>query len=267
MSLRRSLGVTERVSSEKKPSPRAPISEFIWNIVSELQGFEPLSEQSLHNLTLANETLKKEALIVYLNHTSTKDAPVAISLVLSHLTNAIRFLGPAGMKHYDFSRDPINAILLRALRLLNIRAVPVIQHDDLESYPPHLRETLIKQLKKKTRGLLNRSRSVYGITPEGKRNKETGTILRARPGIGKLEKVAPRNIKYLPIAIVYKEYSQKPQVVVGKPESLAELVTIFDVLLPREETERAQKIADLLMYNLSLLMPKELRGFYSDFDI
>lgn len=250
----------------QKPVPRALIPEIIWNKISESQGFEPLSEESLHNLALANEILKKEAIVVYANHTSMKDAPVVIALVLSHLTNAKNFLGPAGMKHYDFSRDPKNAILLRALRLLKIQAVPVVQHDDLEQYPQHIQRAMIKNLIVKTRHLLRKPRSVYGIAPEGTRNK-LGTLLPGRPGIGKLAKMAPNDIKYLPIAIIYKEFSEKPQVVVGRPESLGSLLSTFDVYLPRDEKHRSQKITDLLMYNLSLLMPKELRGYYADFEI
>lgn len=124
------------------PVPRAPISEFFWHKVSEQHGFAPLSEKSLRNLAEANKILKDKALVVYTNHTSMNDAVVAISLILSQLTKAVRFMGPAGMKHYDFSRDLKSAVLLRALRILNIHAIPVIQHDDLDHYPDEKRELL-----------------------------------------------------------------------------------------------------------------------------
>lgn len=259
-------GSKEKTVDTHHPSPRSPIAEFIWDRMRDKHNFEPLSEQSLQNLARANEHLKQGALVVYLNHTSTNDAPVAISLVLSHLTNARRFMGPAGMKHYDLSRDPKNAVLLRALRLLNIHAMPVVQHDDLEHYPPEKRERLLTNLKRKAQNLLSKPGSIYGITPEGTRNRETGTLLRARPGIGKLQKYS-HNLTYLPIAITYAQHSEQPQVVIGAPERLGDLVNVFDVMLPQEENERAQAIADLLMYNLSLLMPESLRGVYTNFEI
>ncbi len=125
-----------------QPTLRSLLAEKIWSKVCEAHNFEPLSEQSLKNLAEANEALKKQALIIYLNHTSTQDVSVAISLILSHLTNARHFMGPAGMKHYDLKRDPVNGILLRSLRLLNIQVMPVVQQNDLDSYTEEKRINL-----------------------------------------------------------------------------------------------------------------------------
>lgn len=247
------------------PSPRAPIYELLWKRIAEKYKFAPLSPESMRNLATVNEILKYEAIVIYVNHTSMNDALVSISLILSHLTNAVRYIGPAGMKHYDISRDPKNALLLRALRVFNIHAVPVVQHDDLEYYPPEKRDQLVKRLKQKTIKLLQKPRSVYGIAPEGKRNVN-GTLLKARPGIGKLEKMS-RGLKYLPIAIVYEKFSNKPQIVVGIPQTIENLVNMYNTTLPSDETQRAQKIADILMYKLSCLLPKQLRGYYSDFEL
>ena len=248
------------------PTPRSPIAEFIWHRVREKNNLEPLSVQSLQNLAEANEALKHEALVVYVNHTDTNDVPVALSLVLAHLTNARKFAGPAGMKHYDFSRDPKNALLLRSLKLLNIHALPVVQHNDLEQYSPEAREQLVQFLKAEAQKILRRPRSIYAIAPEGTRNQSTGTLQQARPGIGKIQKLA-HNLRYMPIAITYEKHAQNPQVVVGSPETLGTLLNVFDVLLPDEPEQRAQVIADLLMYKLSLLLPEHLRGFYTDFEI
>ncbi len=265
MAIFRRKNKEEKDRDQRMPSPRAPISKFIWKLVSEQHEFAPLSEKSLQNLAEANKVLKDKALVVYINHTSMSDAAVAISLILSHLTNAVRFMGPAGMKHYDFSRDPKSALLLRSLKILNIHAIPVIQHDDLDHYPAKKRELLTNRLKQKTKKMLRQRGAIYGIAPEGKRNAD-GTLLQARPGIGKLEKIS-RYIHYLPVAITYNKFSEKPEVVVGKPETLGELISDYDVLLPRDEAARAQKIADVLMYNLSRLLPKDLRGYYKDLEI
>jgi len=192
------------------PYPKSPIAEKIWEIISEKHEFAPLSQESLVNLGIANELLKKEAIIVYLNHSSEDDASVAIALALSHLTNAVRFMGPAGMKHYDLKRDKKNGILLRSLRLLNIHVIPVVQHDDLDNYSESKRNRMLKRLKKKSKSLLSKKGGIYGISPEGTRNQEDFKLLPARPGIGKVGKYAPKNICYLPIAIVYKNQSDKP---------------------------------------------------------
>ncbi len=260
------LRTAEQEQESNRPTPRRPFAERIFKKVSETHNFEPLSAESLQNLAEANQLLAKEALIIYVNHTSTSDAAVAITLALSHLTNARHFMAPAGMKHYDLTRDPMNAILLRSLRLLNIQVMPVVQHNDLENYPPKKKERMIQQLKKKAQRFLNKPRSIYGITPEGTRNKKTGELLEGRPGLGKLEKHAPQTIKYLPIAIIYEKYSDKPQIVVGKPETLGSVTNNLEVTLPEEENARAKKITDILMYKLSLLMPQNLRGQYSDYN-
>lgn len=257
--------------TEYVPQPRSPIAEKIWKLVSEKHEFAPLSERSLKNLAKANEILKNEAIIIYSNHTSKNDAPVAIALTLSHLTNAKRLMAPAGMKHYDLKRDHQrdlkSALMLRALRILRIHIIPVVQHDDLDNYPEKKRQDMLRKLKNKANSLLKKAGGVYGITPEGTRSKETGKLLRARPGIGKVGKYAPRDIKYLPVGIVYKSQSEKPQVVVGEPESLGNLLQVYDVFLQGTEDEQAQQIADLLMFNLSRLLPEEIRGIYENFDI
>ena len=100
-----------------------------------------LSSESQKNLSELNSLLETNSAVIYLNHTSTLDAPVAISVILTHLTNAKRFLGPVGMKHYDFMRDPSSAILLRALRLLKIHSIPVVQVSDTKRYAGEKRQT------------------------------------------------------------------------------------------------------------------------------
>ena len=256
-------GLRKSTSKETELSnPKSPLGEKVWEIVRRLYQLEPLTTQSLAHLATANQLLSQQALVVYINHTAS-DVPVAVPLVLAHLTNARRFAGPAGMKHYDFARDPKNAVLLRALRLFNMHALPVVQHNDLDHYTPQRRQQLITNLKNKTRKMLQQPRTIYGIAPEGTRNQNTGTLQQAR-GIGKLQTYNP-NLAYLPVAITYPKYSQNPQVAVGKPLTTTELFKTYNAQAPLEEKQKEQFTTNLLMYHLSLLLPMELRGVYRDF--
>lgn len=248
--------------SELHPQPRKPLAEKIWKIICEKHDFAPLSEESLKNLALANQTLKTESIVVYANHTSKSDAEVAVALVLSHLTNAKRYMAPAGMKHYDLRRDFKSGVLLRALKILNIHIIPVVQHDDLDAYPERKRKGMLAKLKQRATSLLTKPQGIYGITPEGTRSKETLQLLRARPGVGKIEKYAPADIQYVPVGILYKNQAEKPEVIVGKPESIAEIQQRLGVQISDSEETRAQEIADILMYKLSLLLPQHIRGYY-----
>jgi len=196
---------------------------------------------------------------VYFNHTAS-DVPVAVPLILAHLTNARKFAGPAGMKHYDFTRDPKNAVLLRSLKILNMHALPVVQNSDLDQYPPKKRNQLIADLKNKTKKILTKPRTIYWIAPEGTRNQIIGTLQQAR-GIENLQKFNP-NLSYLPVAIMYPKFSNSPQVAVGKPLTVAALFDTYKVEPPKVIDQKTQLTTDLLMYHLSLLLPRELRGVY-----
>lgn len=245
--------------SEYKPKPYSPIANTIWERVQKKHNFAELSAESKRNLAAANEILKHSTLVVYANHTSTKDVTVGIALMLSHLTNARNFLAPAGMKHYDMRRDPKNGILFRALRLLNMHAIPIVQTDDLDSYSPEKREKLLAKLKQRTAQLLGQPRSIYGIFPEGTRNKKTGALLKAKPGIAKIEKYTDKPLYYLPIAIVYEKWDE-PQVVVGEPQTLAEILERNGQAIPKDQ---AEQIADVHMQRLAELLPKSMRGSYA----
>ena len=73
------------------------------------------SSESEQNLNQLNEILAENSAVFYLNHTSKMDAVLAIFMIFSQLPNATRLLGPAGMRHYDWRRDPSSALLLRLL--------------------------------------------------------------------------------------------------------------------------------------------------------
>ncbi len=64
---------------------------------------------------------------------------------------------------------------------------------------------------------------------------------------------------------MYKKFSNQPQVVVGKAQDLKSVLAhTHTQQLPQDENARAQKITDLLMFQLSRLLPENLRGFYKN---
>ena len=165
------------------------------------------------------------------------------------------------MRHYDLGRDVKNGMLLRALRILNVHVIPVVQKSDLESYPETKREQLLLNLKTRTEKLFAKKGSVYGITPEGTRNKETGQLQQANTGIAQLEKYAPKDrpLIYVPVAIILNKFSNQPEVVVGKPQTLAQTI---DSSQREIDFSSLQQVADMHMRRLSALMQEHMRGHY-----
>lgn len=250
-------------SSESQPkSLRTRLGERLWGKTKERNGLPELSAESAANIAEANSLLENHCLVVYANHMSIRDAEIAVTLALSKLSNAKRFLVPAGMRHYDLGRDMKNGILLRALRILNVHVIPVVQKSDLESYPEAKRAQLLLNLKTRTERLFAKKGSVYGITPEGTRNKETGQLQQANTGIAQLEKYAPKDrpLIYVPVAIILNKFSNQPEVVVGEPQTLAQTI---DSSHKKVDLSSLQQVADMHMYRLSTLMQEHMRGYYS----
>ena len=225
-----------RKLAEAKQTLKTNFGEKRWEKVKEKNNLPELSHESQKNLEEANQLLKTNSLVIYANHTSNRDAEVAVAIAISKLSNAI---------------------LLRSLILLNVKIIPVVQKTDADYYPEKKRRSLIKRLKLKTKRLFAKSGSVYGITPEGTRNKEKGQLQKANTGIAKLEQYAPKDrpLIYLPISITFEEFSNEPQVVVGKPMPLSE------VMKNKENINSHQDIADLHMYRLAALQEEKLRGY------
>jgi 1-acyl-sn-glycerol-3-phosphate acyltransferase len=219
-----------------------------------------MSEQSQANLVRLNEVLVTDPAVVYINHTSTMDAPVAILMVLSQLPNSKQILGPVGMKHYDPKRDLFGAAGLRSLKLLGIHPMPVVQVDDEVDYGVR-QSKMIEGLKEQTKNALNEPGSLYGIAPEGTRNKD-GILQRAKRGIGYLERYSDR-LYYTPTAIIYKNFSDQPQIAIGEPLQIGDILPT-DLELPIDPKDRAQAIADIHMRRLAKLIPAKLRGFYAE---
>ena len=240
-----------------KPDFKRLLAKKSWDYLINNLGLE-FSSGSQSNLLRLNELLKTNSAVVYINHTEKMDAPIAISMVLNYLTNAKNILGPVGMKHYDWTRDPVSAALFRILPSLGVQPEPIVQVGDEKNYGAK-KQLMIENLKEQTSIMMKKASSVYGIAPEGKRNKKDGALQKANKGMGFLEKYS--DLYYLPVAIIYKKYSSKPEVIVGKP-------LLFDEIIPDisnlsyDPKERAQEITDIHMKRLAEIMPKKQRGYY-----
>lgn len=241
---------------------------FWWLVEKHFKSTEILDEQSLANLRLANEFLKEGSIVLTTNHQKIADAPVIISMIFEHLSNAKFFAGPAGLKHFDLGRDSGSAVLLRALRFLNVYATPVVQHNDSRAgeYSSKKAE-LIEDLKKITFAVLGNPGGVYGIAPEGTRNP-SGELQQGRPGVGSLRQFHdPEKVLYLPIAVIYpSEKNPHLQIKVGTPKLINEVIDVSQ--LPTDENgkstpEARQVVSDALMMRIAELLPEEMRGYYA----
>lgn len=255
-----------KIEKKEKQSSILSPKEKLWEIIRTKNGLPELNQESLDNITAANEILKTNSLVLYMNHTSFADAQIGAALALARFPNAKRFLAPAGMKHYDIVRDPINALALRSLKLLNMHLMPVVQASDIKSYSPKKRAKLIERLKQKTVRFLNKPGSVYAITPEGTRNKETGQLTKGK-GLAELGKYSKKELYFMPISVLYPKFTDKPQIVIGKPIALSSIQDHADKshrVLKEQNPKSSQFTTDVLMLELAKLLPLGFRGYYQD---
>ena len=178
-------------------------------------------------------------------------------------------MGPAGMKHYDFSRDPIHALELRALRLFGIHAVPVVQEGDIYQYSQAKAKGMITHLRQFTEHLLNQRGTVYAIAPEGTRS-HSGELQRGKRGVGMLETFTTNPdmpLTYLPVGLVYAEQDpEHPRLVVSQPFTLNEVLPepAAAALNTMAVKPKSQAVTDILMTVLAQSLPEHMRGEYAD---
>lgn len=261
--------------SERFLRVREKIANFAWSVMERKYQHDFLDQESRANLVETNEFLKTGSVVVYVNHQKIVDTPIAISLALKNLSEAKNFLGPAGMKHFDINRDPMMAVLLRALKLLHVYAVPVVQHNEANAnqYQASDKAMMAAVLRELAEEMLGTPGNVYGIAPEGTRNK-SGQLLEGRFGLGRLRHLhQPDKVGYLPIAVIYPEKDAagnetRPfQIKVGKMVFWNDLVDSSQ--LPKGDDSDTAKfrdkiVTDALMQQLAQLLPLEMRGYYSD---
>ncbi len=235
-----------------------------WGAFESSLGFE-VSIDSSENISQANTHLRDAAVGVFVNHQRIADTPIAISFLLSHLPNAGDMMGPAGMKHFDFKRDPFSAAVFRMLPPIGIRPVPVVQDGDSQNYSERERQDMLDRLKAKASAAIVSPGGIYGIAPEGTRS-HGGTLQSSKRGLGYLPGYDPEGrLLYVPVGIIYKNVhlgTEQNEIRVGEPFRFSDL-GLDERQLPDDRKKRAQLIADSMMLHLAAILPESMRGVYS----
>lgn len=228
------------------------ILRFLAEVVEKIYGIE-LSPESEKKLEGVEEILTRSSLIVYFNHISLDDSVIVLYVLVKYLGEKIvDIYAPESRKHFDFSRSPINAVILRVASLLGLKLYPVVQHYDKNSYPKNEQINLLRKFFEDTVNALNEKGNVLVIAPEGTRSKD-GKLQRAQKGI---ENIGRRcnNVYFLPIGLYPRvkmsrnyNFGRKYGVVVGDPFH-----------------NNGTYTADELMKTLADYLPENMRGLYSN---
>lgn len=236
----------------------------LWSAFESSLGFEVSSDSSEY-ISQANTHLRDAAVGVFVNHQRIADTPIAISFLLAHLPSAGDMMGPAGMKHFDFKRDPFSAAVFRMLPPIGIRPVPVVQDGDSQNYSERERQDMLDRLKAKASAAIVSPGGIYGIAPEGTRSHD-GTLQSSKRGLGYLPGYDPEGrLLYVPVGIIYKNEhlgTEQNEIRVGEPFRFTQL-GLNTNQLPEDKKNRAQLIANTMMYRLAEILPETMRGEYA----
>jgi len=228
---------------------------------SRLYGYQVRPEDK-ENLALLRDHLRRHSAGVYFNHLFLGDGPLVITLLLDILGDSIRAISAVeSRKHYDFSRDPVNASILRLAHPLGIRLFPVVQHYDRDAYSYAERMRGLRNLVKGAREILGQPGGIVVIAPEGTRSPD-GALQKAQSGIAHLDRYG-NSVCFFPVALIPKD-NFKRGVSFG---SIFELKTgrpfLAREILP--EIPEGLSLADGMMLRLARLLPEGMRGFYAPY--
>lgn len=207
------------------------------------------------NIRLASEQLKQGSIIAYFNHTSLSDGLLTVTFLLDNLGLYIRrFGGPASQRHFDFSRDPLNAFIMRLGRFFGIELFPVVQHYD-SSYSREVKKRNLENFYENMKNILSQPGGMVFIAPEGTRSPD-GKLQKGQRGI---EDLKGNNIKYFPFALIPESgsnrgynFGKRFDIIAGKPFSIT-------------DTKNGITYTDMIMLKLAELLPKERRGYYRNY--
>jgi len=194
-----------------------------------------------------------------------RDTPIAVAFLLAHLPNADDLMGPAGMRHFDFKRDPFSAAVFRILPAACIKPVPVVQDGDEHNYLEESRKRMLEKLKLATGAAIVSPGGLYGIAPQGTRSHD-GTLQSSKRGLGYLPGYDPAGrLLYVPVGLIYKNEllgTDQNEIRVGEPFKFADL-GLDERQLPEDRKGSAQMVADSMMLRLAAILPESMRGVYS----
>lgn len=240
-----------------------------------------VDEDSKKNLTDLDTKLLTESAVMISNHTSAVDIASVLTFIelMSNLKTgcyviAQKFAVPNLNKPISLPLFPI----LKIGDLLEIKAVPVPQTPEEKSKNKVDRIGNYEQMRDL---LLSQPGSVLGIMPEGTRSQ---ILNQFKPsGIGNIA-LRYQSMYVVPASLVRIGDSKRFQLTIGKPQRVTEIVPtiaedaeyikglqaqLYNEVDPDKIVEiklqiktRLQIIADQFGYEIAVLLPESMRGYY-----
>jgi len=217
--------------------------------------------EGLENLEQANAHLQEGSVIFYFNHRSLLDPDPLFKLLKSHLPNLKLLVAATSYRHLDPKRadyGPIDGLVMKGVASKRgVILLPVIQHYDMDAYPPDVVTAVNYRFVKEGLRTLKTPGGALFISPEGTRSKRD-QLLPAQEGIElfleRSEKAATQ-----PIALMGTRLSQAifepPRVIIGPLYSR-------EAVLEKAQNDKVE-VKDALMIFLAELLPPENRGAYA----
>ena len=247
------------------------VAEDVWNYSLNKWGLE-FSDESRENLVRANELLKTNSLVFYINHTSTfPDVVLPTSMVMAYMPNAKRRLAPVAERHYSWRRDPLNAMALRLIGSVGgIDLFPVVQSEKLDEkaakYSPFEKQVKTDRVVEVMKNIVVNPGAVFGIAPEATRTN--GQLIKGERGLGMFSRYDREGkLRYSHLAIAMGQFhNEQPRVVFGEPLALHEIFERINVKFDsiKDPRERIQQITDVHMMRLAQDLPEEMKGYYGE---
>ena len=240
------------------------VLEFVIEHLYNLQ----LSPETPGYIDLLTDHLKKGSVIVYINHISLEDSLLVLAFLLKEAGRSISIIGgPESMKHYDFREGLIPGLAMRLARLAGITLAPLVQHYDEGEYSK--KEILGSRLEfaRTAKAILEQPGGILFIAPEGTRSND-GTLKQAQQGISFVSKLSQRidiPVLFVPIGVIpQRPFNQGLNCHFSSSQAVSfELNMGEPFKLDSIQNTTREEITDQLMQRLAVLLPQEMRGFYS----
>lgn len=239
------------------------LRRFIFEVVTELfysPEFVPGAEEKVDLIKDFLEENPQYNFVLYFNHISFNDPAIVINVVdkidpsfKKHLVTMMSYshTDPTDPKHKVF------AFMAKGLEKCGVEGIRVIQKYQVNNpdfgYTEEQANLNYMQSMRRLKELRGTPTGVI-ISPEGTRSN-TGTMAKGESGVVAIGRIlAP--IIYIPLAISYEGKYKRNTINIGKKMKM----NIGDVVI--QESSKDYPSVDLLMTNLSLALPEEMRGVW-----
>jgi len=242
------------------------------------RAFNPkLSPESLLNLEQTVQSLEEDrnlSLIIYFNHITLSDGPLAFWLYRKYIDPKLErnSIVPAAYGHMNKKKDPVISRLAPiGSYVLDLNFIPVVRSydegvDDDLAFSSHIE--LLRNIKKQIPCDLL-------IAPEGHRS-DTGEMQKGEMGLVKLARLMSPLIA-LPVGIIpsdyssYDEYGLVEERVINRGLNLGGQFTLsvgkgFKINRGDLTRDNMEERFDMLMRNLASQLPENMQGHYRQMD-